>query len=156
MTIEADKDLKKRLDLIKYHCDTIKIGFDVFTGKNRTHEQVMHECNLHPYCEYDTSRQRCSDIHRYPDVDAKYQEPCARLSQHDCIQNTKCYYNTKTSECKRDATKLSNEEVQELMNDTVRNLGINLDGGKIKRRDNHKRSKRSKRSKSSKRSKKYS
>jgi hypothetical protein len=158
MTTEADKqvqdpDLKERLDLTKYNCNSIKIGFDVFTGKNRTHEQVIRECNLHPYCEYDTSRQRCRDIHRYPDVDAKYQEPCATLDKFKCEQNQKCYYDTKNSECKRDATKLSNEEVQKLMDDTVWNLGIKSDGGKIKRRDTYKRSKRNKRSKRSKRSK---
>ena len=62
-------------------------------------------------------------------------------------------YDTKTSECKRDATTLTNAEVQDLMDNTVRNLGIKLDGGKRKRRDTYKRSKRSKGSKGSKRNK---
>ena len=123
------------------------------SGKNRTHEQVIRDCNLHPECEYDTPRQRCIVIPQYPDADAIYQKPCATLDKFKCEQNPKCYYDTKISECKRDATKLSNEEVQELMDETVRNLGIKSDGGKIKRRDTHKRSKRSKRNKRSKRSK---
>lgn len=58
-----------------------------------------------------------------------------------------------TSECKRDATKLSEEELQELMDQTVLHLGIKSNGGKRKRRDNHKRSKRNKISKISKRNK---
>ena len=148
-----DQDLLDRLALTDYTCSSIKIGFDVWSGKTRTHEQVIRECNLHPNCEYDTPRQRCIVIPQYPDADAIYQEPCNKLNKFQCDQNQKCYYDTKISECKRDATKLSNEEVQELMDETVRNLGIKSDGGKIKRRDTHKRSKRSKRSKRNKRSK---
>lgn len=140
-----DQDLIDRLALTDYTCNSIKIGFDVWSRKNRTHEQVIRDCNLHPNCEYDTPRQRCIVIPQYPDADAIYQEPCTKLNQFQCEKNQKCYYDTKISECKRDATKLSNEEVQELMDDTVRNLRIKLDGGKIKRRDTHKRSKRSKR-----------
>jgi hypothetical protein len=155
--MEADKQVQdpllERLDMSQYTCNSIKIGFDVFTGKNRTHAQVIRECNLHPNCEYDTPRQRCIVIPQYPDADAIYQEPCTKLNQFQCKQNPKCYYDTKISECKRDATTLSDEEVQDLMDETVRNLGIKLDGGKRKRRDTYKRSKRNKRSKRSKRSK---
>jgi hypothetical protein len=104
-----DQDLLDRLELTKYTCNSIKIGFDVWSGKNRTHEQVIRDCNLHPHCEYDTPRQRCIDKPEQPELNAKYQEPCATLDKFTCDQNQKCYYDTKISECKRDATKLSNE-----------------------------------------------
>ncbi len=149
-----DPDPKERLNLMSaYHCHQIKFGFDILTGNNRTHDQVVRDCNLHPYCEYDTSRARCIDKPEHPELNAKYQEPCAKLDQYRCVDNPKCYYDTKTSECKRDATKLSNEELQELMDQTVLHLGIKSNGGKRKRRDNHKRSKRNKISKISKRNK---
>jgi hypothetical protein len=60
----------------------------------------------------------------HPERDAEYQKPCAMLSKDDCDKHPQCYYNVKDVQCKRDATKLSNDEIQEMMNQTLRGLGF--------------------------------
>jgi hypothetical protein len=76
-----DPDPKERLNLMSaYHCHQIKFGFDILTGNNRTHDQVVRDCNLHPYCEYDTSRARCIDKPEHPELNAKYQNHVLSLT----------------------------------------------------------------------------
>ena len=121
---DDDIELSNRLNLMYSSCNDIKMGIDMKMRRNRkTYEEVEKDCNLHPYCEYDASRLKCIDKIEYPELDAEYQKPCSSIfNRYQCEANPKCYY--MNEKCKRDETKLSNEEVQEIMYRSVRNLGF--------------------------------
>ena len=118
-----DIQVENRLKLMYSSCNDIKMGFDNTRRERKTYEEVEKDCNLHPYCEYDASRLKCINKIEYPELDAEYQKPCSSIfNRYQCEANPKCYY--VNEKCKRDATKLSSEEMQEIMNRSVRNLGF--------------------------------
>jgi len=118
-----DIQVENRLKLMYSSCNDIKMGFDNTRRERKTYEEVEKDCNLHPYCEYDASRLKCINKIEYPELDAEYQKPCSSIfNKYQCEANPKCYY--VNEKCKRDATKLSSEEMQEIMNRSVRNLGF--------------------------------
>ena len=109
-----DDTLKERLYLtINHTCNQLNQLEDEDTRRKK--------CNLHARCSFDEKKKLCTfRMDDYP-VNAEYQKPCTELSKSECFKESKCYYDG--FQCKRDATKLTSEEFQEIMNQTLRSLG---------------------------------